>query len=226
MRLSIGLAAVCAAALSAAAPAFAGFDEFISFDESPLGTLVNGLTIKNATFGFSAGIGRGLAGSERVGPDATIAQTLTSLNTSGPGIVGPDVGRLVVKFGVPVTGLGFGFAVESFTTVEGAIAVDLFDPEGKFLARRVSDAIGIGDRGVAYASNMFTAGGIGDIGSIVIEFPGLNPVDSTEERSQFTAFSIDGLGYNFGDLRPVPLPSAALLGGAGLMAIGGVRRRR
>lgn len=206
-----------AAAMAIASAASAAFQETICFDEVSSGTLANGLTIKNVGFSIQDIAGRANA-ALGPGPGATPY-------VSAPMLEGPTLGTLGLRFAQPVTTFGFGFALSVGGAVPAAVAVDVFDPQGAFLATVIADGKP-GNRGVSfYSSNQLTLLGLGPIGSASLNFADYLPLgDGPSQGIPIVRFAIDNLGYTIAAI-PVPLPTTGLLGAAGLLCLS-VRRRR
>jgi len=211
------LVGVCALAIGG--QALAGFDELITFDEVPLGTNADGMMILNALFSFQVE-DRGSGATVSGGPGLTPY-------TSDPGIEGPTFGRLGVQFSQPIRAFGFGFALQSIGYVPDAVCVDIYDPMGGYLTTLKSDADSFQQRGeIEFSAGELTAGGFDCIGSIEVTFAQFQTFPGVAGGVGIDRFLFDNLGYDFCDVSPVPLPTPALMGAAGLLAVGAVRRRR
>ena len=206
-----------AAALATAAPALAGYDEIITFDEVSLGTVVNGLSIKNVGFSVSGPADRGTVTID-VGPG-------TTPYVAAPLIEGPTISTLGLQFHQPVNAFGFGFAVSVGGAVPNAVVVDVYDPQGGFLATLTANGKA-GNRGENFfSSGLFTAIGLGPIGSASVKFAEYAPVGTTLSQGvPIVRFALDNLGYDFAAV-VVPLPTTGLLTAAGLLCVGARRRR-
>ena len=204
-------------AVGTSSTALAGFDEIITFDEVPLGTVVDGLSIKNVGFSILGVAERGTA-TVAVGPGVTPF-------VSAPLIEGPTQAGLGLNFAQPVNAFGFGFAMSVGGTVPNAVVVDVFDPQGNFLDT-FSASGKAGNRG----ENFFSSGqiiiqGLGPIGSAVVNFADYVPTGSTlSDGIPIVRFAFDNLGYDFSGV-VIPLPTPALLGAAGLVGLAARRRR-
>lgn len=211
---------IVAAGLALGAPALAGFDHVITFDEAPLGTDANGLIIANAQFSFGFPAARGSGAAIGNGPGVTTY-------TSDPGIEGTTFGSLGVEFLKPVTGFGFGFAFDTFDYVSDAVSVSLFDGEGNFLTKLTADADPFSYRGKGNVANGFVqASGFESIGGFSVDFADFDGGDGEERGGGgFSRFLFDNLGYDLKNA-VVPLPTPAFMGAAGLIGVAAIRRRR
>ena len=87
----------------------------ITFDEVPLETNVNGMTIGNASFSCGAGV-----------HVTTVGPGITMFNAP-PNIEGLTKEVLTVDFAVPVYGVGYGFCLSSGPARSNATTMTLFD---------------------------------------------------------------------------------------------------
>lgn len=196
-------------------------DQYIDFEQQPVGTNVNGLTIGNIQFSFSTD--RGIDGAfigAGFGPTA---------NTVGKMIEGPTSGQLGLNFTRPVLQFSFGFALLAEGFVQNAISIDLFDTNGDFISTLTYDADSPSDvrgGGAEYSTARVGAtggGGGGSIGSAIISFAETQDPFPVRGDTPITRFAFDELAVDF---RAIPLPSAALMAGVGLFGLTSRRRRR
>ncbi len=219
MKFAVLSAAVCA--LASVAPVYAGFDEIITFSEPGViqGNPVDGVAIKNVTFGF--GFGNNARGIN------------TATFNSGPspdiGIEGPTFGRLVFNFHQPVSAFGFQFSLLATGFIGGAASVGYLDTDGN-VNKILFDADSNATRGDEPPANPFSSG-FANINSnvpIVLGFVDFaQNTDGSFMRGGFPIdrFFLDNLGYDFAP-RAIPLPTPLLLSSAGLIGLASLRRRR
>lgn len=164
----------------------------ITFDELPYGTIVNGMVIANATFGFDA----------EEPSDATI--------NGGPGITeyiqtpnieGDTDGILIVDFNVPVFGISYGFALSTSVAQENATTMVLFDSSMNSIG---IFSVGAQNMGFDFIEGLNRATSTTPIARAIITF-------SPPERMRF---ALDNLTYS---LTPGGLPEPASQGGSGGM---------
>lgn len=217
MHNRCAVVAVLAAAASTSV-ALAGYDEVITFNEVPLGTLVDGLTIKNVGFTVT---GQPDRGSAAIGSGPGLTPFV-----SAPMIEGPALSTLGLHFAQPVDAFGFGFAVSVGGAVPNAVIVDVFDPDGAFLGTFTADGKA-GNRGeYFFSSGLLAVAGLGPIGSASINFADYAPtVQGLSQGIPIVRFGLDNLGYDFSAVT-VPLPTSGLLSAAGLLGLASRRRRR
>lgn len=204
--------------------------EFIDFEgpDAPVGTPVNGLEIGGVSFSYGFPANRGTTAGAFVG-----FFPVNTPHTDGKGVAGSTAGLLGLTFARPVRSLSFGFALEGSQfvgdgSVRMGVIVDLFDPEGGFIGSFSQDAepVFVDERGggAEYASARFATGGM-RIGSANVMFA-QDQIPIPEPDRSFSPidnFFFDNLAVEFA---VIPLPSPALLGGAGLLGLASIRRRR
>lgn len=198
--------------------ALAGYDEVITFDEVPLGTVVDGLSIKNVGFAVTGQGDRGTA-TVNTGPGVTPY-------VSAPLIEGPALATLGLQFAQPVDAFGFAFAMSVGGVVPDAVVVDVFDPQGAFLGTFSADGEA-GNRGDSFfSSGLFSVAGLGPIGSALVNFADYAPTGTgLSDGVPIVRFAFDNLGYDFSAIT-VPLPTSGLLSAAGFLGLASRRRRR
>ena len=93
----------------------------ITFDELPVGTVVDGMVIGNVTFGFSS-------------PDAVIdgGPGVTAF-IDLPNIEGDASGLLTLSFATPVLSVSYGFALSTSVPVNPGTVMEFFDTGGGLL---------------------------------------------------------------------------------------------
>ncbi len=177
-----------ALAIAISTSAAHGGVQVITFDELPLGTIVDGMVIDNVTFGFSS-----LDATIDGGPGDTFFIHL-------PNIEGDAFGTLTLEFAIPVLDLSYGFALSTIIPSAMGSTMEVFDPDG-FLLGIFSEPAA--DFGFIFVEGLNSAAGVGAIGSAVITF------DSTNAPR----FALDNV-----TMQKIPGPGGlAILGVAGLM---------
>lgn len=168
--------------------------DLITFDEPSLGAPVNGMVIGNVSFGFSPAL------------DATIvAGTPLTLLVQGRSIGGVLGGTLTLDFTVPVSSVGYRFALNATALVAQGSTMELFDVGGESLGVFSGSAAPV----LALSEGSNSGSSSTPVGSASITFA-------------------DGFNFQFDNLSTtavVPVPSAFLLGGFGLGMVGWARRK-
>ncbi len=221
MKIVVFAAAVCA--IASVAPVYAGFDEIISFSEPGVipGAPVDGVSIKNVTFGFSFGNNARGIDTARFG---------FGPSPDNIGIEGPTFGRLEFLFHQPVSAFGFQFSLLAFGFISNAASVGYLDTDGN-VNKIIFDADSGAPRGDDGTPVAFSSG-FANINSTVPIVLGFVDFAQNTEGGFFNRggdpidrFFIDNLGYDFAP-HTIPLPTPAFLGAAGLAGLASLRRRR
>lgn len=217
MKTFVAAAAACAAA--SVSPAFAGFDEVISFSEPGViaGTAVDGVSIKNVTFGFGFG-------DKARGIDTA---TFNGGPTPDIGIEGPTTGRLEFSFHQPVSAFGFSFSLLATGLIGNAASVGFLDADGnvnKFFFPADSDPLR-GDGPVPFSSGFVNISSQVPIVLGFVDFAQSTDGVFFRGSDPIERFFVDNLGYDFAG-RTIPLPTPAFLGAVGLAGLASLRRRR
>lgn len=209
------IAAVILVAITAPG-ARAAFDDTITFSDVPIGSSIDGVTIRNVLFSFAHADRNSAVVDDGLGVTPFVSM---------PSLSGSPQGTLSLNFLEPVTSFGFGFALSRGGDIPDGAVVDVFDPDGAWLATVSAD----GKAGIRneyfYSSSQLTIQGLGPIGSASINFAQFLPIgDQQSQQLPIFRFAFDNLGYSYGSVL-VPMPTPSLMGAAGLACVFTRRRR-
>jgi len=119
-----GLSPIVAVVFAGLLSGPAGAGVLIDFSEIPLGTSINGTTIKGASFTFEVG---GMPSFDAV--TSNLGPGVTPLSAP-PYLEGNSAGLLTASWQTPVHALGFSFFLNSSIQVPQGVAIRLFDENG------------------------------------------------------------------------------------------------